>query len=39
MYVPTPNRSYVEINVEWFSKLVGDEMGKVYACYIAKVSQ
>lgn len=35
VYVPTFNRSYLTIHWELFSELIGDELGKVYDCYIA----
>lgn len=38
VYVTAPNRSYLAINVEWFSKYVGNELVKVKDCYIAECS-
>lgn len=39
VYVPSGRRSYLAIRNEWFTKYVGDELGKIYDCYIAEFSE
>lgn len=35
----TAKSSHLEINENWVSKYDGDELGKVYDCYTAKISK
>ena len=39
VYVPTTKCAYLAIRHDWFTKYVGDELGKVYDCYIAEFSK
>ena len=39
VYVPTAKCAYLAIRSDWFTTYVGDELGKVYDCYIAEFSE
>ena len=38
VYVPETGHTYLAIQEEWFKKYVGEELGKIYDCYIAVFS-
>jgi len=38
VYVPETGLTYLAIQEEWFRKYVGEELGKIYDCYIAVFS-
>ena len=38
VYVPEPGQTYIAIQEKWFRKYVGEELGKIYDCYIAVFS-
>lgn len=39
IFILTEQRSYLAIDLKWFPRQVGDELAKVYECYIAQLSE
>lgn len=39
VHVPTLNKTYLAIRSDWFKSYVGDELGRIYDCYIGQFNE